>query len=72
MNKFLNILSITGSFTIVFGILFLIQEYTFGQIHFINKLVVFNVFPIRYLLFTAISIIFILKFINFHIPEREQ
>jgi hypothetical protein len=70
MNKLLNILSLIGSFLIVFGILFLLQDITIGQIYFIKKLIVYNFIPFKYLLFTATSLLLIFKYIGFYIPNR--
>ncbi len=71
MNKLLDILSISGTLLVLLGVLFLIQEYTIGQIGFIKDLVVFNILPFRYLVFTASSLIFILKFVDIYIPKRK-
>lgn len=57
---------------IVFGTLFLIQDLTIGQLRFLDDKIVFNILPFKYLLFTATSLIFILKAINFYIPERRK
>jgi len=66
----LNILSIMGSFFIIFGLLFLIQEYTIGQIAVLKNLHVFNIILFKDLLFTASSLLFILKFVDFYLPNR--
>jgi len=70
LKNLLNILSVSASFIVVFGILFLIQEYTLGQIEYVKDLIAFDIIPMRYLVFTATSLIFILKFIEFYIPKR--
>ena len=70
MNKALNILSILGSFMIVFGVLFLIQNETLGRIKLLNEIVIFKVIKFEYLLFTATSILFINYFIEFSVPKR--
>lgn len=71
MNKTLNILSLVGSFLIVFGILFLIQTLTLGQIPFLKDVTVFSYFYFKDLLFTATSLLIILKFVGFYIPDRQ-
>lgn len=71
MNKLLNIISILGSFMIVFGTLFLVQNETLGRIEYLKTTKVFyNYIYIKDLIFTATSLLFILKFINFYIPDR--
>jgi hypothetical protein len=72
MNKILDILSITGSFLIVFGLLFLLQDYTIGLFRFWDNLIVFKIIYFKDLLFTATSLLFILKFIDFYRPNRKQ
>lgn len=71
MNKLLTIISWLGNTLVVFGVLFLLQELTLGKIEFINSLIVFNIVPFKYLLFTALSFLFVLKFIDFYIPDRK-
>lgn len=70
MNKFLNILSIIGSLSIVFGILFLIQDQTIGRIQFFRETIVWGMLPFKYLIFTATSLIFMLKYVDVYIPNR--
>lgn len=72
MNKILNILSITGSFLIVFGILFLSQDLTIGRIDFLEHTIIFKYFQFKTLLFTATSLLFILKFVDFYVPNRKS
>lgn len=72
MNKLLNILSVLGSFLVVFGILFYVQDETIGRIEILKKTKVFcNFIYFKDLLFTATSLLFILKFITFYIPDRK-
>lgn len=70
MNRLLDILSIVGSFLIVFGTLFLLQDITIGRLYFLKKLIVCNILPFKYLVFTASSLLIILKYIDFYIPTR--
>ena len=70
MNKLLNIISIFGSFLIVFGSLFLIQDVAIGRIRFLNKLMIYDVLPFKYLLFTASSLLIISKYVRFYKPNR--
>lgn len=70
MNKILDIVSIIGSFLIVFSLLFLIQELTFGQINSFRNVIVFNFLHLKDLVFTATSLLFIAKFIRFYTPDR--
>ena len=72
MNKILDIFSVIGSFLIVFGILFLIQDYTIGLFKFWNNLILFNHFYFKDFLFTATSLFVILKFISFYKPNRSR
>lgn len=71
MNRILDILSVTGSFLIAFGILFLIQDISIGQIPGFKDLIVFKIIPFKYLVFTASSLLIILKFIDFYVPKRK-
>ena len=70
MNKLLNIVSIFGGFLIAFGFLFLIQDVTIGRIHFLNKLMIYEILPFKYLLFTASSLLIISKYVRFYKPNR--
>ncbi|SHL81795.1 hypothetical protein SAMN05444484_102681 [Flavobacterium chilense] len=70
MNKLLNILSLLGSFLIVFGVLFLVQDITIGRIYYVKNLIVYNFLPFKYLVFTASSLLIILRFVDFYIPKR--
>jgi hypothetical protein len=70
VNKALNVLSLIGSFLIVFGILFLIQDQTVGRIPYISRPLFLNTVRLKDLIFTATSLLFILKFIDFYIPKR--
>lgn len=73
MNRLLNILSVVGSFLIVFGILFLIQNETIGRIAALKNIKVFGGFLyLKDLIFTATSLLFILKFIDFYVPKRNE
>ena len=72
MNKLLDILSMVGSFLVVFGILFILQDLTIGNINFVKSLIIFKILPFKYLIFTATSLIFILNFIDFYIPNRNK
>lgn len=70
MNKFLDIISVLGSFMVVFGMLFLIQNVTLGQISGFKSVIVFKVFYLKDLIFTAISLWVIAKYVTFYIPNR--
>ena len=72
MNKTLDILSVIGSFLIVFGLLFMAQDYTIGLFKFWDNLIVFKLFYLKDLLFSATSLLFILKFISFYKPNRKR
>lgn len=72
MNKLLNIISLIGSFLIVFGTLFLLQDITIGKNDYVKNLIVYNFIPFKYLVFTATSLLIILNFIDFYIPKREK
>jgi hypothetical protein len=70
MNRFLDVISILGSFMVVFGVLFLIQNITLGQISVFNSIIVFKIFYLKDLIFTAISLTIINKYVTFYIPDR--
>ncbi len=72
MNKFLNILSLVGSFLIVFGVLFWLQDQTIGRLSILQDLNVFCFIQLKDLLFTATSLILILKFVSFYTPQRNH
>jgi hypothetical protein len=72
MIKVLNIISLIGSFLIVFGIVFLLQSQTIGKLPILRDLIVFKIFKFQDLLFTATTLLFILKFIDFYIPSRKN
>ena len=72
MNKLLNIISVIGSFLIVFGVLFLVQDITIGKIDYVKSLIVYNFLPFKYLVFTATSLLIILRFVDFYIPKRGE
>lgn len=72
MNKLLNIISLIGSFLVVFGTLFLVQDITIGKIDYVKNLIVYNFLPFKYLVFTATSLLIILRFVDFYIPKREK
>jgi hypothetical protein len=72
VNKALDILSLIGSFLVVFGILFLIQDQSVGRINFLKQLTVFEVIRFKHLLFAATSIFFILRYIKFYLPDRSD
>lgn len=57
---------------IVFGLLFFIQEITIGQLPFLKNVVVFNFVHLKDLIIVAISLLFILKFVDFYIPQRRS
>ena len=70
MNRFLDILSFIGLFCIVFGILFLVQNLTFGQIGWFRNIIVFKAIHLKDLVFAATSLFVISKYVNFEAPER--
>jgi hypothetical protein len=70
MNKILNILSVIGSFLIVFGLLFLIQDLTIGKLEVFQHVIILQIIKVKYLLFTVTSLLFITKFISFQVPNR--
>lgn len=72
MNRFLDILSFLGLFLTVFGILFLIQNLTFGQIPGFKDVIVFKVLHLKDLLFTASSLFIISKYVVFEAPKRNS
>jgi hypothetical protein len=70
MNKLLDVISVLGSFMVVFGILFLIQNITLGQICEFKSIIVFRIFYLKDLIFTATSLWVIAKYVTFYIPKR--
>lgn len=72
MNRFLNILSIGGTFLVLFGLLFSAQELTLGSISFLRDTIICEVFRLKDLLFSATTLILIFSFIRFYYPRRSQ
>ncbi|RKN79793.1 hypothetical protein D7Z94_16060 [Ulvibacterium marinum] len=72
MNRILNIISLTASFSVVMAVLILIQEYTIGQIGGFRKIILTDTIPLRFLLYPIVAIILIVRFFKFHIPNRQS
>ncbi len=69
-NRLLNILSVTGSFLVIFGTLFLIQDWLFGKITVIHDTIVLQTFRLKDVLFTVTSILIIWKYFKISAPQR--
>ena len=70
MRRFLNILSVTGSFMIVFAILLLVQELTIGQIPWVRNITLFNTVRLKDVVFIVVAVLVIFKYVEFYIPRR--
>lgn len=70
MKLLLNIMSVVGTFLVVFGLLFAVQKFTLGQLSILKNIIVFKVVRFEDLVFAATSILVILKWFNFYIPDR--
>ncbi|GIN67554.1 hypothetical protein J41TS2_29750 [Bacillus sonorensis] len=69
IRSMLHYLSLTGSFLMVFGVLYLIQKYSIGILFSLNSLYI-GMFPIHMGIYTATSIIMITKFFTFSSPYK--
>lgn len=72
MKEALDKISILGSFLIVFSILFLIQNLTIGQIEGVKDITIFKVIHLKDIVFVAISLLIISKFVVFYLPDRSD
>lgn len=68
MNDVLNMVSVAASFTVVFMILYLIQNYTIGQIKSFRRIVIFERFYLKDLIFSAVALLLIYFFVDFVLP----
>ena len=69
MKRILNIMSVAGSFMVVFAALFFLQNLLFGSIKILRDLTILNI-SFKDLLFSSTSILFIWKFVVFYRPAR--
>lgn len=72
MNRTLDILSLIGSFLIAFGVIYLALELSFGQVQCFRQIIVFKVIHLKDLIFTAVTLLLILKFVDFYLPKRKE
>ncbi len=69
LRKFLHILSLVGTFMLVFGVLYLFQKYTLGLMLSLNDLKILN-FPIHTIIYTLTTLFFIKRFIKISTPYQ--
>ncbi|WP_042461735.1 hypothetical protein [Neobacillus dielmonensis] len=70
-RKVLHVLSLIGTFMMVFGFLYLVQKYTIGLLFRLNKVTLYG-FPIHMIIYTCTSLIFMKKFIKLSSPYKDD
>lgn len=70
LRKVLDSIAVANLYVLVFCILFLIQEYTIGQIPWLRSLTLFNKVYTHDILFLATSIVIIVRYIRVYPPEH--
>ena len=69
--KALHYLSVAGVYMMLYGFIYIIQNISFGWISPLNK-VLFDIFPLKFIVFTIISIIIISKFFKISSPYKDE
>lgn len=62
-----NLISIIATFTLVLGILYLIQKFTIGLLPFFKKNI-YKTFALGDPIFILVSLIFVFKYVEFYKP----
>lgn len=70
LRKVLDGIAVVNLYVLAFCILFLIQEYTIGQIPWLRSLTLFNKVYTHDILFSAISIAIIVRYVRAYPPEH--
>lgn len=67
-NRILHYISKTGTFMLLYGLIYIIQDLIFGRVELINH-DLWGI-PIKFLLFSTISIFLITKYIKIGSPYK--
>lgn len=70
MGKVLNVLSLMGSFMVVFGMLYLCLNFTIGQLPIFRSIIVFRYFYLKDFVIVAIALQLISRYVTFYLPDR--
>jgi hypothetical protein len=70
LKKSLHVISMVGTYMMLFGFIFLIQQLTIGMIPFIRDLEIYGL-PVPSIIFVTLTILFINKFITISSPYKE-
>jgi len=68
--RVLDILSLAGSFMVAFGLLVYVQILLFGWIPYLKNTAFMGFVNLRDLVFSAVALVLINRFISFYIPRR--
>lgn len=71
LRKFLHYISLTGSFMMTYGFIYMVLKYTIGQITFIKDAVLFGNMPLAVPLFSLTTVLIVIKFIRFSSPYQK-
>ncbi len=69
-NEILHIISKLGTFMLLFGIIYALQDVTLGQLEILNHLILEGL-PIKFVFFSVISVFIILRFIKIGSPYKK-
>jgi len=72
MKRLLDTISVVGSYMVIFGVVFLVQDVTLGKISFLHDTILFGIFRLKDILFVATSILFIFNFVEVNKPRRDS
>ncbi|QOH62390.1 hypothetical protein DI243_13790 [Paenibacillus polymyxa] len=71
LRKILHIFSVTGTFMMLYGGIYLILKYTIGRIPIIQGLYIFGTVPLQIPLFMIITLLIIKRFIRISSPYQD-
>ncbi|OMF17264.1 hypothetical protein BK131_04685 [Paenibacillus amylolyticus] len=68
-NEFLHYVSKIGTFMVLYGLLYIVQDLTIGLLPFMNDWFIGEV-PMKFLIFSFVSVAVILKFVKIGSPYK--
>lgn len=68
-KKLLHVISVTGTYLMIFGFLFILQEVIFGFIPLVRNFSIFGI-PVSPVIFVITSMVFINKFVKISSPYK--
>lgn len=71
MKRLLHLFSITGTYMMFFGAIFMVLELIFGFIPFVRGMVIFG-FPIAEPIFFVVTYFLIRKYVHISSPYKEK